>query len=923
MLHLVYFRVLQYVYMNEKMATIRNIPKRSLLLSLVILVSLVGVGTITNVVEAQAGQRLADDEALTLRQMTVTMGATHLKLDCDFKHPETNSSIDCNCPAAVCNIIELNLKSHSLLGTLPPQLVNLTHLRKVDFTRTDLHGSLPIEWTTMKNLNFISLTANRLAGKIPKEWGNFPNLTYLSLEANDFSGNVPPELGNLVSLKVLRISDNGFEGSIPEFIGNFTKLNRLVLRNVNLSGTIPTNIWGLLDLKMLNGELFVGVGMVFEVNFTREGLSSLVHRLKTHGRCGTGHQVAADASRTRPLRSSQSTPLRSPTSSSAHFRLVIFPIITLLGQQLAVNKADYQSLHINCGGGNVTLSNANGSLLYEGDKDGGYGAALNYNGTNWGFISTGDFMDDDEKEPESKYLVKIKSEGNFGDSAASELYTTAHIVFNKLGTRIFDIYIQGKKVREDFNIEEKANGTFGKPHIEYFNNVGVTDNTLEIRLYWAGKGTTCIPKRGYYGPLISAISVCDSSKSHCEGLDLQTGSFTLRQLKAATNNFDSANKIGEGGFGIVYKDQLSDGTAIAVKQLSSKSRQGNQEFVTEIGMISGLQHPNLVKLYGCCVEGNHLLLVYEYMENNSLARALFGSEKNNLILDWPTRHKICVGIARGLAFLHEESALKIVHRDIKATNVLLDGDLNAKISDFGLAKLHEEEKTHISTRIAGTIGYMAPEYALWGYLTEKADVYSFGIVALEIASGKSSTYYRTENDQRVCLLDYVLLLQSRGKLLEIVDPTLGTEFDKEETEKIIKVALLCTNASPALRPTMSEVVSMLEGHAIVQEVISDLDPNGEELRNDVSLKPLKDCFQQIREQSASDISLQDTTLTRTTGSGSSTSGTRISSTNSARDLYPIDHHRESVTISSYDLYQISLDSKNYTELSSLVSDPSS
>nr|GME19460.1 probable leucine-rich repeat receptor-like serine/threonine-protein kinase At3g14840 [Ipomoea batatas] len=197
-----------------------------------------------------------------------------------------------------------------------------------------------------------------------------------------------------------------------------------------------------------------------------------------------------------------------------------------------------------------------------------------------------------------------------------------------------------------------------------------------------------------------------------------------------------------------------DGTIIAVKQLSSISRQGNHEFLNEIGMISCLQHPNLVKLYGCCVEGKQLLLVYEYMENNSLAHALFGLEDCQLKIDWPTRHRICVGVAKGLAFLHEESEIKIVHRDIKGTNVLLDKELNPKISDFGLAKLDDGENTHISTRVAGTRGYMAPEYALWGYLTFKVDVYSFGVVALEIVSGKNNVKYRP-NENCICLLDWV------------------------------------------------------------------------------------------------------------------------------------------------------------------------
>lgn len=298
-------------------------------------------------------------------------------------------------------------------------------------------------------------------------------------------------------------------------------------------------------------------------------------------------------------------------------------------------------------------------------------------------------------------------------------------------------------------------------------------------------------------------------------LDLQTGYFTLRQIKAATKNFDPANKIGEGGFGPVYKGVLADGGVIAVKQLSSKSKQGNREFVTEIGMISALQHPNLVKLYGCCIEGNQLLLIYEYMENNSLARALFGHKEQPLHLDWKTRKKICIGIARGLAYLHEESRIKIVHRDIKATNVLLDKDLNAKISDFGLAKLNEEENTHISTRIAGTVGYMAPEYAMRGYLTDKADVYSFGVVTLEIVSGKSNTNYRPK-DEFVYLLDWAYVLQEQGNLLELVDPSLEAKYSAEEAMTMLNVALLCTNPSPTLRPSMSSVLGMLDGKIPVQ-----------------------------------------------------------------------------------------------------------
>ncbi|PQQ21782.1 putative LRR receptor-like serine/threonine-protein kinase [Prunus yedoensis var. nudiflora] len=451
----------------------------------------------------------------------------------------------------------------------------------------------------------------------------------------------------------------------------------------------------------------------------------------------------------------------------------------------------------------------------------------------------------------------------------SEITIRGNRSFRSVGRRIFDIYIQEKLVWKDFEIKKEAHGV-DKELIKESKTVEVKNKTLEIRFHWSGKGTTASPKEGTYGPLISAISIepefkpphgskskvpivvgasvlfliflifgilwwkgCLDSKISREkalrGLDLQTGFFTFKQIKAATNNFDPINKIGEGGFGSVYKGILLDGTIIAVKQLSSKSKQGNREFVNEIGMISGLQHPNLVRLYGCCIESNQLLLVYEYMENNSLARALFVPEESPLKLDWPTRQKICIGIARGLAFLHEESALKIVHRDIKTTNILLDRDLNSKISDFGLAKLDEEENTHISTRVAGTIGYMAPEYALWGYLTYKADVYSFGVVTLEIVAGKNNMKYRP-NENFVCLVDWALVLQQKGELLELVDPRLGSDVSEEEAIRMIKVAILCINAAPALRPTMSAVVSMLEGRTAVHELFTDPSTYGDELR---------------------------------------------------------------------------------------------
>ncbi|KAK2994751.1 hypothetical protein RJ640_031024 [Escallonia rubra] len=271
---------------------------------------------------------------------------------------------------------------------------------------------------------------------------------------------------------------------------------------------------------------------------------------------------------------------------------------------------------------------------------------------------------------------------------------------------------------------------------------------------------------------------------------------TLQFAEIIIRDNRSYQSLGRRVFDVYIQGLLLDGTVIAVKQLSSKSKQGSREFLNEIGMISGLQHPNLVRLYGCCIEGKHLLLVYEYMENNSLAHALFVQEGSPSNLDWPARQRICIGIAKGLVYLHEESPLKIVHRDIKATNVLLDSDLNAKISDFGLAKLDEEENTHISTRVAGTVGYMAPEYAQWGYLTYKADVYSFGVVALEIVAGMNNMKYR-----------------------------------------------------PGEEPIMSAVVGMLQGHISVQELNMEPSIYGD----DLMLQSLRDKHNVMRPDNSIEI----------------------------------------------------------------------
>ncbi|KAL2926063.1 Cysteine-rich receptor-like protein kinase 19, partial [Bienertia sinuspersici] len=252
-------------------------------------------------------------------------------------------------------------------------------------------------------------------------------------------------------------------------------------------------------------------------------------------------------------------------------------------------------------------------------------------------------------------------------------------------------------------------------------------------------------------------------------------------IKAATYNFSQDNKLGKGGFGIVYKGTLADGQAVAVKRLSHASIQGIREFKAEACLAAKLQHRNLVKVYGFCLEGREMLLVYEFVPNKSLDRYLFDANRG-AYLNWEIRHKIIVGIARGLVYLHEDSCPKIIHRDLKPSNILLDGEMNPKIADFGMAKLFGGEQTQGNTsRIAGTFGYMAPEYAITGHFSVKSDIFSYG--AWKLWNG--------------------------GEHLNLVDPTLENNFSEHDVERCIHVALLCTQEDPAKRPNMASVLFML------------------------------------------------------------------------------------------------------------------
>lgn len=288
--------------------------------------------------------------------------------------------------------------------------------------------------------------------------------------------------------------------------------------------------------------------------------------------------------------------------------------------------------------------------------------------------------------------------------------------------------------------------------------------------------------------------------------DLELPLFDLRTITESTNDFSMRNKLGEGGFGPVYKGILVDGREIAVKRLSSRSRQGLREFKNEVKLIAKLQHRNLVKLLGCCIQGDEKMLIYEYMPNRSLDAFIFDKERSKL-LDWHKRFNIICGVARGLLYLHQDSRLRIIHRDLKASNVLLDNEMNPKISDFGMARIFGGDETEGNTnRVVGTYGYMAPEYAIDGLFSVKSDVFSFGILVLETVSGKRNRGLYHSNQS---LVSHVWESYQAGKSSELIDPCLADTSNLSQVLRCVHIGLLCLQEHPEDRPSMSSVVTML------------------------------------------------------------------------------------------------------------------
>ncbi|KAL5771680.1 hypothetical protein ACOSP7_015834 [Xanthoceras sorbifolium] len=783
------------------------------------------------------------------------------------------------------SLVYLSLRSNKLSSEIPHELGNLSQLVELRLDDNELSGALPSELGKLSNLEEFWVTSNKLTGKLPKEYDNLRNLLSFEVGGNSLSGPIDPFIANWTDLNSLNLMGNDFDGGLPEEIfnmtsleylwvsdlkepgisfpksANLTNLDELILRNCSIKGRIPEYIsnwsWLLtldLSFNQLTGEIpnsFQNLSlnkMFLTENKLSGKIPSWINEVVKKGDLSYND-------------------FKFPEPGKEHMTF----LYQIMDERCRHKKSKFHSFFINAGGDETSTETGH----YDADTN----TSLFYvSPNNWAYSCSGYFQS--STSDTSDYIKNMtcgapsislyekarlcpQALTYYGFCLKNGEYIVrlhfAEIVYAKdedhssLGKRVFDIYIQGNRERKDFNIKQKAGGP-NKIWTEHFT-AHVEDHQLEIRLFWAGKGSTYNPPF-LNGPLISAITVIPvpvggwspakiagivaaslfipllllafmwkmgwlGHKEFQEKLQLRGKTYTVKQVIDATRKFSHKMEIGRGRFGKLYKAALPDQT-VAVKRLFLQSNQAIDQIGREVYTLKTVKHQNLLEFLDVYSKKDLHMLIYEYMEHGSLAHALFDLS-SDLELNWDTRFNICLGIAKGLKYLHEDSRLKIVHRNVKPSNILLDGELKAKISDFGLAKLYEEETPNVVIGAGDTLSYMAPEYATANVVTEKADVYSFGIVLLEIVSGKKNADHRP-NQESVYLIDDACVLHSKGRLVNLIDEKLHT-FDRNQALDILNLAILCIDRSPTLRPTMSEVVSVLEGNKKIEELSKAATPS--------------------------------------------------------------------------------------------------
>jgi Leucine-rich repeat (LRR) protein len=751
------------------------------------------------------------------------------------------------CPGAAL-LEELRMPDNLITGEIPAQLSQCSQLKRIDFSLNYLNGSIPPELGKLKNLEQLIAWFNGLEGRIPPELGNCSNLKDLILNNNQLSGEIPVELFKCSNLEWISLTSNGLTGEIPREFGLLTRLAALQLGNNSLSGQIPRElancsslVWLDLDSNKLTGEIPSRLGRQQGAKALSGILSgnTLVFVRNVGNSCkGVGGLL--EFAGIRPERLQQIPSLRTCIFT----RLYSGAVLNLFTKYQTLEYLD------------LSYNELRGKIPEEfGDMVALQVLVLAHNQL------SGEI-------PPS--LGQLKNLGVF-DASHNRLQGHIPDSFSNLS-----FLVQIDLSSNELTGQIPTRGQLSTlPATQYANNPGLCGVPLpecqadsnEPSTIPSGDGNSRSRKAAaaswansiVLGILISVASVCilivwaiamrarrketeevkmlnSLQASHAattwkidkekEPLSINVATFQrqLRKLKfsqliEATNGFSAASLIGCGGFGEVFKATLKDGSSVAIKKLIRLSCQGDREFMAEMETLGKIKHRNLVPLLGYCKIGEERLLVYQFMEYGSLEEMLHGRIKtrDRQILTWEERKKIARGAAKGLCFLHHNCIPHIIHRDMKSSNVLLDHEMEARVSDFGMARLISALDTHLSvSTLAGTPGYVPPEYYQSFRCTAKGDVYSFGVVLLELLTGKRPTDKDDFGDTN--LVGWVKIKVREGKQMEVIDPELlsvtkGTdEAEAEEVKEMVRyleITLQCVDDFPSKRPNMLQVVALL------------------------------------------------------------------------------------------------------------------
>ncbi|KAI3451058.1 hypothetical protein Pfo_007723 [Paulownia fortunei] len=701
-----------------------------------------------------------------------------------------------------CSQLEsLDLSFNYLNGTIPPSLGSLSKLRDVIMWLNQLHGEIPQEFMYLKSLENLILDFNDLTGSIPASLSNCLNLNWISLSNNQLSGEIPASLGRLANLAILKLGNNSLSGTIPAELGDCRSLIWLDLNTNFLNGTIPPGLFkqsGNIAVAVLTGKSYChGAGNLLEFGGIRQ---EQLNRISTRHPCNftrvykgitqptfnhNGSMIFLDLSYNKLDGS-------IPKELGSMFYLSILnmghndlsgPIPQELGglKSVAILDLSYnrlngtipQSLTSLTLLGDIDLSNNNLSgMIPESapfDTFPDYRFANNSGLCGYPLPPCGSGLG----ARSGQHPKSHRKQASLAGSVAMGLLFSLFCIFG-----LIIVAVETKKRRKK---KEAALEAYMENH----------SNSATAHSNWK-------------------LSARDALSINLATFEKPLRKLTFADLLEATNGFHNDSLIGSGGFGDVYKAQLKDGSIVAIKKLIHVSGQGDREFTAEMETIGKIKHRNLVPLLGYCKVGEERLLVYEYMKYGSLEDVLHDRKKIGIKLNWSARRKIAIGAARGLAFLHHNCIPHIIHRDMKSSNVLLDENLEARVSDFGMARLMSAMDTHLSvSTLAGTPGYVPPEYYQSFRCSTKGDVYSYGVVLLELLTGRQPTDSADFGDNN--LVGWVKQ-HAKMRISDVFDPELIKEDPSLEIELLqhLKLACSCLDDRPWKRPTMIQVMAMFK-----------------------------------------------------------------------------------------------------------------